>query len=191
MNQLIKAIIAFLEANEIVRAEDHEVYAYGLDTILYTMISTLGLVLIGVVMRSTTEALVIIGMFYINQTLGGGFHASTHLMCFLTMAVGLLCCLSTLFIPFPLPASLIIALMSMGFMLRFPLVLHINKAYLSNKRKLFSKHSQQALIFQLLAICFFLIWRDVHMVQTIAVGLLSCAFSRAVAVVQQKRAGRL
>ena len=35
MNQLIKAIIAFLEANEIVRAEDHEVYAYGLDTILY------------------------------------------------------------------------------------------------------------------------------------------------------------
>ena len=125
MNQLIKAILAFLEANEIVRAEDHEVYAYGLDAILYTMISTLGLVLIGVVMRSTTEALVIIGMFYINQTLGGGFHASTHLRCFLTMAVGLLCCLSTLFIPFPLPASLIIALMSMGFMLRFPLVLHL------------------------------------------------------------------
>ena len=59
MNQLIKAILAFLEANEIVRAEDHEVYAYGLDAILYTMISTLGLVLIGVVMRSTTEALVI------------------------------------------------------------------------------------------------------------------------------------
>lgn len=53
MNQLIKAILAFLEANEIVRAEDHEVYAYGLDAILYTMISTLGLVLIGVVMRST------------------------------------------------------------------------------------------------------------------------------------------
>lgn len=94
MNQLIKAILAFLEANEIVRAEDHEVYAYGLDAILYTMISTLGLVLIGVVMRSTTEALVIIGMFYINQTLGGGFHASTHLRCFLTMAVGLLCCLT-------------------------------------------------------------------------------------------------
>ena len=57
MNQLIKAILAFLEANEIVRAEDHEVYAYGLDAILYTMISTLGLVQIGVVMRSTTEAL--------------------------------------------------------------------------------------------------------------------------------------
>lgn len=186
MNQLIKAIIAFLEANEIVRAEDHEVYAYGLDAILYTMISTLGLVLIGVVMRSTTEALVIIG-----QTLGGGFHASTHLRCFLTMAVGLLCCLTILFIPFLLTASVIISLISVGFMLRFPLVLHINKAYLSNKRNLFSKHSQQALIFQLLVICLFLIWRDVHMVQTIAVGLLSCAFSRAVAVVQQKRAGRL
>ena len=85
MNQLIEAILAFLEANGIVRAKDHEVYAYGLDAILYTMISTLGLVLIGVVMRSTTEALVIIGMFYINQTLCGGFHASTHLRCFLTI----------------------------------------------------------------------------------------------------------
>ena len=191
MNQLIEAILAFLEANGIVRAKDHEVYAYGLDAILYTMISTLGLVLIGVVMRSTTEALVIIGMFYINQTLGGGFHASTHLRCFLTMAVGLLCCLTILFIPFSLTASVIISLISVGFMLRFPLVLHINKAYLSNKRKLFSKHSQQALILQLLAICLFLIWGDAHIVQTISVGLLVCALSRGIAAAQQNRAGIL
>ena len=191
MNQFIKAIIAFLEANEIVRAEDHEVYAYGLDAILYTMISTLGLVLIGVAMRSITEALVIVGIFYINQTLGGGFHASTHLRCFLTMAVGLLCCLTILFIPFPLTASVIISLISAGFMLRFPLVLHINKAYLSNKRKPFSKHSQQALILQLVGICLFLRWGDAHIVQTISVGLLVCALSRGIAVIQQNRAGIL
>lgn len=107
------------------------------------------------------------------------------------MAIGLSCCLSTLFIPFPLLASVMIALTSAGFMLRFPLVLHVHKAYLSSKRQLFFNRSRRALIFQLLVFCLFVICEDAHMAQTISLGLLACAFSRAIAVAQQKRDGIL
>lgn len=191
IRKISKYLLKLLKQKCPIPPNEQDIYEYGIDVLLYTVLSTTGLLFLGLLYGQFTESIVIIAILYLNQTLGGGFHASTHLHCFATMAIGLSCCLSTLFIPFPLLASVIIALTSAGFMLRFPLVLHVNKAYLSSKRQLFFNRSRRALIFQLLVFCLFVICEDAHMAQTISLGLLACVFSRAIAVAQQKRDGIL
>lgn len=100
MHQFAEMIVRALEKRTIIPAADHEVYVYGFDAALYTFLSTAGLVLIGCVLGQGIETLIIISLFYVNQTLGGGFHASTHLNCFITMVLGLLGCLATFLLPF-------------------------------------------------------------------------------------------
>ena len=63
---------------------------YGCELWLYTILSTLGLLTLGVFLQSFWEAVIIIFIFYTCQSTGGGFHASSHMRCFLTMAIGLL-----------------------------------------------------------------------------------------------------
>lgn len=138
IRKISKYLLKLLKQKCPIPPNEQDIYEYGIDVLLYTVLSTTGLLFLGLLYGQFTESIVIIAILYLNQTLGGGFHASTHLHCFATMAIGLSCCLSTLFIPFPLLASVIIALTSAGFMLRFPLVLHVNKAYLSSKRQFFS-----------------------------------------------------
>ncbi len=191
MNKIVEIIIGFFEEKGLIQPEDHDVYAYGLDALLYTAISTLGLLFFGIAMHRTLETIILIVIFYTNQTLGGGFHASTHLRCFLTMSIGLLCCLGTLYIPVPMLANVIVAFTSVGFMLWYPLVLHENKKYLSGKHKLFSIRSRCALVFQLLVFGACLAWGRPCSIQTVSIGLLASAFSRVTAVVQQRRTGKM
>lgn len=64
---------------------------YGCELWLYTILSTLGLLILGVFLQSFWEAVIIIFIFYNCQSTGGGFHASSHMRCFLTMAKSTRC----------------------------------------------------------------------------------------------------
>ena len=67
-----------------------------------------------------------ISIFYTCQSSGGGYHASTHLRCFLTMCAGLLAGLGFSLLPCPLLALAVLAV---------PLTLHPNKQYLLENKK--------------------------------------------------------
>ena len=118
-----------------IQEEDRDVYLYGFDITFYTIWSTAALLLIGLLLRQFWAAVVIISGFYTFQTTGGGYHAKTHLRCFLTMVVGLLVGLSAVFIQDHL--FLLWSLLVIGALLLFlvPLVLHPNKSYLEPEKK--------------------------------------------------------
>lgn len=78
---------------------------YGCEVWLYTVLSTLGLLMIGLLTNSVLETIIIITIFYLCQTNGGGFHATTHLRCFLTMTLGLL--IGLMFVRLPIFRSVI------------------------------------------------------------------------------------
>ena len=115
--------------------EDRELYEYGFDIIIYTIWSTVILLLLGAVLRQFWAAVVIVSIFYVFQSSGGGYHAKSHLKCLLCMVAGLLAGLSFRFLnDYPI---LLWNLLGLGCMLLLfcPLVLHPNKYYLEAERK--------------------------------------------------------
>lgn len=180
-------IVQMLEKRNITATDDHQIYVYGFDAAIYTLCSTVGLLIMGFLLGMVPETIVIVLLFYINQTLGGGFHTSTHLKCFLTMAVGLLCCLSTFFLPFSLPVYLGTAVVSLGLMMRYPLILHKNKTYLTAKYPELCKRSRIVLLLQ--AVCLFGLsaWGEQVYCQALCIALCGCCLSWMTAIMQQRK----
>ena len=120
---------------DMIAEEEREIYEYGFDITIYTIWSTAALLLLGLLLRQFFPALILVFGFYTFQTTGGGYHAKTHLRCFLTMVSGLLVGLSSVFIKDRL--VLLWSLLSIGalLLLLVPLVLHPNKSYLEAERK--------------------------------------------------------
>lgn len=131
---LSRRIISFLQARNAIQ-QDEEVYLYGCDAVVYTILSTAGLMLISLLFGMLSEGCICITIFYLNQSIGGGYHASTHLKCFLIMSLGLLfgfIVIRTITNITILSIGCIPALMTLFL---FPLVLHPFMQYLNIRRK--------------------------------------------------------
>lgn len=89
MQWIAEKIVAALDRQGVLRHSSKEVYVYGFDIAIYTFVSTLGLFFIGWIGGKPWETILLIALYYTNQSAGGGFHASSHLNCFLSMAAGL------------------------------------------------------------------------------------------------------
>ena len=118
-----------------ISVEEREVYEYGFDITIYTIWSTATLLLIGLLLRQFFSAAILVFGFYIFQTTGGGYHAKSHLKCFLSMVAGLLVGLSAVFIKDHHILLWILLGIGAFLLLLIPLVLHPNKSYLEEERK--------------------------------------------------------
>ena len=130
MQRIAKYFTDFFVNKGVICEDERAIYEYGFDITLYTILSTLGLLLIGLLFHQLANTIVLVFVFYSCQSSGGGYHASTHLRCFLTMCTGLLFGLAFQYIPFPDWLFLAIGASSILLLLIFPLTLHPNKSYL-------------------------------------------------------------
>ena len=122
-------------------ADQRIICIYGCELWLYTILSTLGLLLLGAALQSLGETVIIVSIFYICQSTGGGFHASSHMRCFLTMAAGLLVGLLLIRVPDFQRALPYMCFLSTIVLLLFPLRLHPHKKYLKSNEKVLCKRS--------------------------------------------------
>lgn len=106
---------------------------YGCELWLYTVISTLGLCLFGLLCGAFQETILIISIFYLCQSNGGGFHAASHTGCFLTMLCGLIAGILVLKAPLPIIFYSCLGIASIIILYGIPLQLHPNKKYLHTK----------------------------------------------------------
>ena len=189
VHSLAKHIVQCFEMRGIIKPsqDEREIYVYGFELAIYTLVSTLGLLIIGFLFGYPLETCLIITLFYVNQTLGGGFHASSHLSCFLSMCAGLVAILILLQFSFP---NLLFTGIGIGSLLVLyfnPLVLHKNKQFLQFKSPYFIKRSRIAVLIQLflfiLSFCFSLF----QYVKVYALSLALCSISRLIAVTKNKR----
>lgn len=187
MRQIVNKIVGYLEKKGVTNPADHQVYVYGADSFLYTIVSTIGLMLIGGLGGRFWETIVIIAVFYTNQSLGGGYHATTHISCFLTMVIGLICCLATLYIPLSMFVSACLGIVALAILSVFPLVLHPNKSYLEKKRALLQKRSRCALFIQSAVMAVIVVLKDQILFQAFSIALLCSGLSRLTAVCRNKR----
>ncbi len=161
------------------REHDNTYYicSYGLELLLYSALSTAGLILIGFLFHDVPNCIIIISVFYICQTVGGGKHANTHMMCFVTMALFLCLALLACSFSFGIYFNASVAFASLGYLFIQPLVLHKNKAYLEYKKKHIVTMSRIcSLLLALLYIITLLIKQEYC--QAISISLLYAAISR-------------
>ena len=131
----IEYLTEHLIQKEKIPEEERELYLYGFDITFYTIWSTAALLLIGLLLRQFWASVIIVSGFYTFQATGGGYHAKTHLRCFLTMVVGLLVGFSAVFIKDHYILLWILLGIGALLLLLVPLVLHPNKSYLEAERK--------------------------------------------------------
>lgn len=114
-------------------AQTREICIYGAETALYSLFSTLWLLCVGLLFDMLVETLVIVSVFYMCQTFGGGKHAKTRFGCIGCMTVFL--CAGLLLGKYKVPAFiyLITGLVAGGYLLYTPLILHSNKMYLKDR----------------------------------------------------------
>ena len=137
----IDSLTDYLVRKGHIKESDKDIYLYGFDITFYSIWSTAVLLMIGLLLHRLVPSLVIVFGFYTFQSNGGGYHASSHLNCLLTMITGLLIGLSFIVLN-KLPFLLWALLWGGSFMLLLvPLVLHPNKSYLEEERKCLSRRS--------------------------------------------------
>lgn len=185
LNRVSIKLVGRLAQMGLIPFEQIEIAIYGCETLLYTIVSTTGLLLIGGLYNMLIEATIIVGIFYTNQSLGGGFHASTHVKCFLVMAFGLVVAMTVL--SFNLADIVVIFTMLLACTILFskPIKLHNNKMFLMGNAKQYIQKSKAAVCFEA---CVFILVSLIGLVKirnAIALGAILSALSRTVAIVFQ------
>lgn len=85
LNRLTKYISRFFIDNGIIEAKDTEVYEYGLELLLSEVLETLAVLAVSFFLGKFFVTLLFLASFSVLRMYAGGYHASSHLKCFLTL----------------------------------------------------------------------------------------------------------
>lgn len=189
IHDVAEKIVDYLESRHIITAstEEREIYVYGFDIAIYSVVSTLGLLLIGLLLSMPMETCVLVTVFYINQTFGGGFHANSHAACFFVMSMGLFVFRVLMLIKIPISICCVAAVLSIAVFFHYPVILHKNKLYLKYKIPSFTKRSYLITGLESAAYFLLLIMGQQYQIQVLAVSMMLCAISRTAAAVRQRK----
>jgi len=168
-----------------------EILAYGVEALTHTILSTVGLLFIGYVLNQLAATIAFIFVLYVCQTTGGGFHAQSHVACFIFMAVSLICSL-LLQALFRTEALILLGLLAIIILLLFPLTLHENKQYLQPHTKNLKRISRYVTLLMVCVIAIlFAITKYNQSFQGAMLGFLNAAISRLIAIFQRRSSRRV
>lgn len=158
--------------------EESVLCSYGAKALLHTILSTAGLLLTGFYLSRPFETLILITLFYLNQTIGGGYHAKTAIRCFVTMFVGLILSLISFNKILDYWFYSFFGTVSAVILFCFPLTLHANKKYLQGKSEFFIRRSRFIVILELCVLMALPILGLYRVLPMFSKGLILSAISR-------------
>lgn len=165
---------------------DKEVCIYGVQTLIYSIASTVWLICLGFLFHEPICACIIIGIFSIIQTVGGGKHAKTRIACMSIMTViictGLFICRTDT----PITVYMLSSSTAMVYLLYRPLILHPNKEFLGTEMNMLIIRSRLISSFLYIILIIILCLLPQY-VPAYSIGLSFSALSRLTAVIEQKK----
>jgi len=87
-HRLIRNGVDFIFTYGNASEENREIYEYGLELMIMYLINAGALLLLGFLFGCFWETLLLLFIFALQQSFAGGYHAMTHLRCFLLMLAG-------------------------------------------------------------------------------------------------------
>ncbi|MCX7771758.1 MAG: accessory gene regulator B family protein [Clostridia bacterium] len=146
---------------QIVKEEDKEIYQYGMEALISTLVNTVIVVIIGMLTGLLKETLIYLISFAILRVYSGGYHAKTHLGCiltFLTVFCSFMVC--ALIIPVDLkgPLSLVLGTGSLIAIFAMAPIEHANRPFAGDEYKSFKRMSRLIAASEWLLIMVFTLW---------------------------------
>jgi len=93
IDNISKAVSQKMLDASVISIEDKDVYYYGLQLIVSTIIKGMGLMLIALLFDKVIEAIVFIAAFGILRINAGGFHLDTYFKCFVVTSASMMLCI--------------------------------------------------------------------------------------------------
>lgn len=173
------------------KSQEYQICSYGIELALHTFLSTLGLLLIGLAMHRVAEAFIVVLIFYTNQTTGGGYHATTHIKCFLAMAAGMLLCLLTTYIFLPEIILYLLIIFAASYLWIHPVCLHKNKLYLQFEIATLKRKARiVVLASSVAAVCMGFWVKTPSVLQCGSIAMVASCISRAFGLAYSKHANQ-
>jgi len=88
METILTKIVNNWSESGFIEKSDEEIYVYGLDLLIFTILNMLAILITSVIINRFTESAILLATIIPLQSYGGGYHAKTHLRCFLIMYIG-------------------------------------------------------------------------------------------------------
>lgn len=177
LNLAAKRITALL-LPEAIDEQERDLCEYGCELYLYTIISTTGLILLGMLWGDLPGTVTMIAVFYLLQSFGGGYHASSHIKCFSVMSVAVIIGIGLLRCRLSFLCLAILTSISASFLLLFPLALHPSKQHLVIEQDRLCKKSR-LITAAILVVAIILIFLGLdHIFQASCIAIFFSAISR-------------
>lgn len=187
--RLSKRMASFFVRNEVIKSEDEEVYEYGLQLLLSTIINGMIALILAIFTGTIFQCICYLAVFVLLRKSAGGFHAKTHFGCCCILVVVL-----SLFIMFikivPNEAYGIVAAITVSFsvviILIFAPLEHENKPISDRDRSKLRKNSViYAVLLTILILVLFIVKLKIIMI-CIALGMFTSSSSMLVAVIEKR-----
>lgn len=140
MEAFAKKLAHRLLEQDVIRREDFDVYAYGLQLALELSVHILCSLIIALLLHMEIECLLFFLFFIPIRSYGGGLHMKHYLSCLLLSCItlaGILCLVK--FCPIPAPFSLYIYLISLTLLLFLGSVNHPNREVDADEHQRFNR----------------------------------------------------
>lgn len=85
---IIKKMVDNWVSHGIVSESDRDIYEYGMDLVLFSLLNIAAILVTSIIINQFAVSLVLLLTVTTLQSFGGGYHAKTHLRCFLIMYIG-------------------------------------------------------------------------------------------------------
>lgn len=181
LQQFANGLASYLLKKKIVKQDDYEIYTYGIEAILSTLLNTIIVLFLGIAIGMIFETLIFLVAFAILRVYCGGYHSKSHWGCVLTFSA--LYGFSMLIISFlPSSASDVFSLVATGVSLCVIFILapleHANRPFVGNEHKVFRLLSRIIAIIEAGAIVLFLFskHRHLHISLSLSLAMLCVAF---------------
>jgi len=88
MVTLLNKIVGRWSNSGLIDKSDEDIYVYGLDLLIFTILNIVAIIITSVFINKLIESIILLAVIIPLQSYGGGYHAKTHLRCFLAMYIG-------------------------------------------------------------------------------------------------------
>lgn len=86
LERLAKGAARFFVVQDIVKSEHEEIYAYGMEILLSTVINGVMVLIVAAITNTLLPSLIFFTAFIIMRRTAGGYHANTHGGCMVILA---------------------------------------------------------------------------------------------------------
>nr|WP_312580178.1 accessory gene regulator B family protein [Sedimentibacter sp.] len=131
-------ITDFFYSNNIIQEEDKEIYVYGLQLIISTIIGITLILVVGLILNRLFYSIIFLISFIPIRMYSGGYHASSYVKCNLTLiSLYLVTMSAVIFIPsvYVMRISAIMAIITIYIILKYAPVDNENKRLTENRKK--------------------------------------------------------